>query len=979
MGKGGGSAPAQPTTQTVQQTNLPEYARPYFEELMQRGQAASQVAYQPYEGQRIAEFNPLQQQAFQGAANLGVSPLVQQGAGLTGLAAGQALGASQYQPMAPTQTYQAPQAQQLGLDYLTAQAPQLQQYQMGPAQRVGTGSFARPGAAEAYMSPYMQNVVDVQQREAQRQADIARTQRGAQAASLGAFGGSRQAIMEAEAARNLATQKGDIQAAGLQSAFQQAQQAYQTDAARRLQAQLANQQAGLTTGQQNLAALLQTQGLGAQTGLQAQQLNQAAQLQAQQQALGQQQNLNQLAQQNAQLQAQYGLAGLQAAEQSRQFGAGLGLQGAQTIGSLGGQLGQLGQTQFGQALGATQAQQQAGAVQQAQTQQGLDQAYEEFMRQQLYPQSQLQFYSSLLRGVPISPQQTMYTYQAAPSMASQIGGLAGGLFSGAKAFGAKKGGEVPGYAGGGITGGGEGQPTTPEVSKIKTALLKGADPRSMPPSIALLLAMSDPQVKKAMALRQGAKTQMALDQGRQQPQRTVLDEMLQAQDKQAAPAETVYAARGGLMDSGLGSLDTDMDYASGGIVAFERGGVPSAPAGIRYDPAEPSATPFGRMFEGIDMARRQNIEEEYLRRELMKRYGSKAGLGGLFTAQSDADREKAKAILDKASGLSLAELREFAANPEAAIPAAKGKPYTQAMMDADNPPQSAAPLAQPAARGPATGGSRTAIPAAQATATAGQSIKPETSLLYTGESPEAAFARKEAEMEKRFPSEMKERLAEIKEQAQQAVKDRDSDRWLAAANGFFAMAAGTSPYALKNFAEGAGVAVKDLMAVNKDYRKTQDLRNKAMREERKIDRLERMQKFDAADKARTRVEDITRQAQQADAVYKARLEELAIKRAGLDVEREKVKAYNRTPAEIQLVERVAKEKNIPFSEALALVAGTKREPMTRERAMTDYTKNALLLRDQYPTFDSYWRAMQADQGAAPVKTPKKPMSAFEKG
>jgi hypothetical protein len=80
---------------------------------------------------------------------------------------------------------------------------------------------------QAYMSPYMQNVVDIQQREAQRQADIARTGRGAQAVRAGAFGGSRQAIMEAEAGRNLQQQLGDIQARGLQSAFDRAQQAQQ--------------------------------------------------------------------------------------------------------------------------------------------------------------------------------------------------------------------------------------------------------------------------------------------------------------------------------------------------------------------------------------------------------------------------------------------------------------------------------------------------------------------------------------------------------------------------------------------------------------------------------------------------------------------------------------------------------------------------------------------------------------------------------
>jgi hypothetical protein len=92
-------------------------------------------------------------------------------------------------------------------------------------------------------------VVGIQQWEAQRAADIAGTQRGAQAAQQGAFGGSRQAIMEAEAARNLATQKGDIQAQGSQAAYQQAQQQFNAEQAARLQAQQANQQAGLTVGQ----------------------------------------------------------------------------------------------------------------------------------------------------------------------------------------------------------------------------------------------------------------------------------------------------------------------------------------------------------------------------------------------------------------------------------------------------------------------------------------------------------------------------------------------------------------------------------------------------------------------------------------------------------------------------------------------------------------------------------------------------------
>lgn len=171
-------------------------------------------------------------------------------------------------------------------------APAISQYGMAAAPNVSTKSFTDRGTAASYMSPYMQQVVDAQKQEAQREADIAGQAQQAQAARSGAFGGSRDSIMRAEAARNLATQKGNIQAQGLQSAFQQAQQQFNAEQGIGLQGQVANQQAGLTVGQQNLGAQLGIQQLGVNTGLQVQLANlsntqqasvqnQASQLQAQ--------------------------------------------------------------------------------------------------------------------------------------------------------------------------------------------------------------------------------------------------------------------------------------------------------------------------------------------------------------------------------------------------------------------------------------------------------------------------------------------------------------------------------------------------------------------------------------------------------------------------------------------------------------------------------------------------------------------------
>lgn len=148
-------------------------------------------------------------------------------------------------------------------------AAQIKAAQMGPAEKVSTSSFAQPGAADAYMSPYIQSVIQKQQREAQRSADIAGTQRNAKAVGAGAFGGSRQAIENAEAARNLQTQMGDIEATGMQNAYQQAQAQFNAEQQAKLSAQTANQQAGLTVGTQNLTAAQQAEVQNAANQLQA--------------------------------------------------------------------------------------------------------------------------------------------------------------------------------------------------------------------------------------------------------------------------------------------------------------------------------------------------------------------------------------------------------------------------------------------------------------------------------------------------------------------------------------------------------------------------------------------------------------------------------------------------------------------------------------------------------------------------------------
>jgi hypothetical protein len=224
-------------TQTVvQQQGYPEWQQKYIEESLGQGRSAALQDYQPYTGDRVAQFTPLQQQAFEGAQ------------GLT--TAGQLGTATDF-------------ATQAGLGALQAGAG------FTPGQFQG-GVFGQE-QAQQYMSPYMQSVVEMQQRDAQRQADIASTTRGAQAVQAGAFGGSRQAIMDAEAARNLALQQGDIQAMGLQRSYEQAQQQFNADMGRGLQAQQLGEQSrqyGAGLGLQGLQTAMQGANVLGQLGQQ---------------------------------------------------------------------------------------------------------------------------------------------------------------------------------------------------------------------------------------------------------------------------------------------------------------------------------------------------------------------------------------------------------------------------------------------------------------------------------------------------------------------------------------------------------------------------------------------------------------------------------------------------------------------------------------------------------------------------------------
>jgi hypothetical protein len=82
-----------------------------------------------------------------------------------------------------------------------------------------------PTQTASFMSPYVQNVMDVNKAEALRDAQKQLTGANLASSRQGTYGGARNALMQSEADRNLQTKMGSIQATGMQNAFDAAQKA----------------------------------------------------------------------------------------------------------------------------------------------------------------------------------------------------------------------------------------------------------------------------------------------------------------------------------------------------------------------------------------------------------------------------------------------------------------------------------------------------------------------------------------------------------------------------------------------------------------------------------------------------------------------------------------------------------------------------------------------------------------------------------
>ena len=388
LGGGGGGGGPQQVTQTT--SNLPEYARPYFENLLERGQAESYRQYTPYEGERLTGFTPAQLatqeevMGMQTPGQYGVATGLAGAGGIGSLAMGQqaaetGLGALGYG--ADAAAYGAAGAgmgqQAVGYGDMGAGIG-LQAADIG---RQYFSAATDPRVTQAFMDPFMQNVIDVQQRKAVDAARQAQLGANLAAGRTGTLGGGRQAVLQAMRESGLRQEMGDIQATGLQKAYENAVKQLQFGS----ELGLRGYQTGIEGARTGIA--------GTQAGMEG---------------------------------ARTGIAGSQAGMEGIRTsleGFRTGLQGAQQATQAGATMADIGTAEQNADLQRLQAQSAVGAEQRALEQQILDQQYADFLRQRDYPMEQLGYYSNLLRGLPMQMGSTQTSYAQPPSMASQIGGL----------------------------------------------------------------------------------------------------------------------------------------------------------------------------------------------------------------------------------------------------------------------------------------------------------------------------------------------------------------------------------------------------------------------------------------------------------------------------------------------------------------------------------------------------------------------------
>jgi len=167
---------------------LSDWAAPYVTQMLGQTQALAAQPYQVYQGPMTAGESGLQSDVFKGLGSLNFPS-------------------------------------QLGQSFSSTGAYQLPNMNAAP----GAAPAGPTGVAANYMNPYLQSVLTPQLEELRRQNDITNMGTNAKMTQAGAFGGGRQAIMNAENNRNMMQEMNKTVGQGYANAYDKAMGQYNTE------------------------------------------------------------------------------------------------------------------------------------------------------------------------------------------------------------------------------------------------------------------------------------------------------------------------------------------------------------------------------------------------------------------------------------------------------------------------------------------------------------------------------------------------------------------------------------------------------------------------------------------------------------------------------------------------------------------------------------------------------------------------------
>jgi hypothetical protein len=295
----------------------------------------------------------------------------------------------------------------------------------------GPGMMGRPASSqvpqgasyEQYMNPYTDQVTQREKDTATEEYERQRNRNQAQLIASGAKGGYREHLDDAMGGAMHQEVLAGISGKGQQRSFEMAQ----AQQARDRQSQMDFQRMGMEASRMNQDAFMRAKELGDASTMRGSEMYMQEQL-ANQQQYGRSMELQDAAQARAsemQLNAMldYERRNLQSQE--------LGYRGwtdtmdrYQGLAGASAEMGQLSDANYMRRMSELE---RAGLTQREMAQKIMDQNREDFMRQSLYPQQQMNWLMGLLGGVPVTPEQTYVSQGPTAGIASQLLGLGVGL------------------------------------------------------------------------------------------------------------------------------------------------------------------------------------------------------------------------------------------------------------------------------------------------------------------------------------------------------------------------------------------------------------------------------------------------------------------------------------------------------------------------------------------------------------------------